>query len=495
MVFNSLTFLIFFPIVLGVYYLLPKKVKVYWLLAASYYFYAFWNIKYTVLIFSSTLITYLAGIAIGKAKTVAQKKWAVALSVIINLGMLSVFKYLNFFFSNISKLSVLIKGEPFEFRSSLLLPVGISFYTLQAIGYTIDVYRSKTEPEKNFVRYALFVSFFPQLVAGPIERSGNLLSQIKKIENEKLWNKELFLKGAFTTLYGFIMKMIIADRIAVLVNNAYGLETGNAYSGFQLIVATMLFAVQIYCDFAGYTYIAIGTAAMMGIKICDNFNAPLLSGSIKELWSRWHISLGSWFRDYLYIPLGGSRKGKLRRAFNTFVVFFASGFWHGASWHYIVWGVFHGMARIIEDATENIRSKFFSKVGYSRDTFAHRMLARVYTFILFTISLVFFRAESTRHAITVFQRAFHGIGLWQFTDGSFLSMGLDAKDLNVLAIFIVFITIVDSYKLKGKDVALSFARQNTWFKFLTLLIGILAVVIFGVYGAEYDAASFIYFQF
>lgn len=495
MVFNSLTFLIFFPIVLGIYYIIPKRLRVYWLLAASYYFYAFWNVKYTLLILASTVVTYATGLLIHKARSKVGRNAAVAACVIINLCILFVFKYLDFFLSNVSRIKALITGAPFDARVGLLLPVGISFYTFQAIGYTIDVYRKKTEPEKNFARYALFVSFFPQLVAGPIERSGNLLLQLKKIEKERFFGREQFTRGAFVALYGFILKMIIADRIAILVTNAYELYVENEYYGFQIIIAALLFSIQIFCDFAGYTYIAIGTSAMMGITICDNFRAPYLACGIKEFWDSWHISLSTWFRDYLYFPLGGSKKGVVRKYINIFIVFLVSGLWHGASWHYVVWGCLHGLARIVEEATEGIRKKILDFFGYAKETFSHRFLARVFTFLLVSLFWVFFRAQSVGQAVEIIKRMKTGLGLWQLTDGSVLCMGLDAKDLNILVIFIAFMAAVDTLKKKGKDVALSFARQNIWFQFVCFLAGIMAVIIFGVYGAEYDATSFIYFQF
>ena len=495
MVFNSLTFLIFFPIVLVVYLVLKGKLRTYWLLVASYYFYASWNVKYTVLILISTIITYLSGILIEKAKSVSAKKWVVAGSLVSNLGILFVFKYLDFFFGTLNKVLAVFGIQGLSNSLSLLLPVGISFYTFQALGYTIDVYRGNVAPEKNFARYALFVSFFPQLVAGPIERSGNLISQIQKMEKENPVTYEKFVRGAITALYGFIMKMIIADRISLLVTTVYAAENAGMFKGFQVILAALLFSVQIYCDFAGYSYIAIGTASMMGFRLCDNFVTPYLSTNIKEFWAGWHISLTSWFRDYLYIPLGGNRKGKLRKELNVMIVFLVSGLWHGASLHYVFWGALNGAFLVFEDLTKKLWEKITEKFNYDRSTFSAKLLMYVKNFCLVSLIWVFFRADSTQYALTLIKSMFTGIGLWQLSDGSLFTMGLDAKEMNVLIVFMALMIIVDILHKKHGDVSKLFMRQNKWFQFVCFLAGILLVVVYGVYGANYVASEFMYFRF
>lgn len=495
MVFNSLTFLIFFPAVLAVYLVLPKKIKKYWLLLASYYFYASWNLKYAVLILISTLITYLSGILLSRSDSVKTKKWIVAGSLLTNLGILFVFKYLGFFFDTLNHFLSVFGIKGLENHLYLLLPVGISFYTFQALGYTIDVYRGTIEPEKNIVRYALFVSFFPQLVAGPIERSGNLLSQIRKMEKETLVTYDRFVRGAITALYGFILKMIIADRISILVKTAFDPEFSGLYYGFQLVLAVLLFSIQIYCDFAGYSYIAIGTASMMGFKLCDNFITPYLSGNVKGFWAGWHISLTSWFRDYLYIPLGGNRKGKLRKYINIMIVFLVSGLWHGASLHFVFWGALNGILQIYEDLTKGLRNKLAKLTGYDTTAFSHKLICTVKNFLVVSFVWIFFRADSTMYAFQIIKDMFRGIGLWQLTDGSLLSMGLDGKEMNVLIIFLILMIIVDILRKYRGDVAEIFIRQNKWFLFSCLFLGIAAVVLFGVYGADYNASQFMYFQF
>lgn len=334
MLFNSLSFLVFFPIVFLIYYALPGKVKWVWLLVTSYYFYMCWNVKYTLLLLFTTVSTYVIAIILGKAQKLDGKrkslikKGSIAAVLTINLSILAIFKYGNFVIYNINRFS----GH--EFRTlDLMLPVGISFYTFQAIGYVIDVYREEIEPERNLGKYALFISFFPQLVAGPIERSKNLLSQLYQ---EHKFDYERARSGILLIAWGLFQKIVIADRAAILVNSAF--ENYESYMGAQLMFAAFCFAIQIYCDFGGYSNIAIGSAEMLGIKLMDNFRQPYFSLSIKEFWSRWHISLSSWFRDYVYIPLGGNRCSKLRKYFNLMCTMLLSGLWHGASWAYISWG-------------------------------------------------------------------------------------------------------------------------------------------------------------
>ena len=341
MLFNSIDFLIFLPIVLVIYYIIPMKYKHIWLLISSYYFYMCWNAKYVLLIFVSTVITYLSGILIDKVEKTwpdvndigKYKKLILAISFVSNLGILFYFKYINFTLDIVtrvlSKMNISMNVPVFD----VILPVGISFYTFQALSYSVDVYRGEVAPEHDFFRYALFVSFFPQLVAGPIERSKNLLTQLRE---PRKFDFGYAFDGILLMLWGFFLKIVLADRIAIFVDTVYG--DCEHYQGIYLIVATVLFAVQIYCDFSGYSSIAMGTAKLLGIELMDNFNAPYLSTSVADFWRRWHISLTSWFKDYLYIPLGGSKKGILRKYLNKMIVFMLSGLWHGAQLTFVVWG-------------------------------------------------------------------------------------------------------------------------------------------------------------
>lgn len=489
MLFNSLSFLVFFPICIALYMVMPRKARVYLLLAASLYFYMCWNVSYVVLLLISVTVTYGAGLAIGNLKTDHDKKLTVAAALIVNFGILFVFKYFNFFSETLGK----ITGKDMP-TVSFLLPVGISFYTFQAVGYLIDVYRGE-KPESNFARYALFVSFFPQLVAGPIERSKNLLARIRRLDNEDLMNKEDFIKGVYTMLYGYFLKMIIADRLAISVDHVFDVSEYSSFNGFQLAIAAAFFSIQIYCDFAGYTYIAIGAARVMGIKICDNFNTPYLSMGIKDFWNRWHMSLTGWFRDYLYFPLGGSRKGTIRKYINIMIVFIASGLWHGAAWHFVVWGLLHGVLRVSEEIFTPGAKQLLKSFNLKTDTFATRILRIFINFIIVTILWIFFRAQSTGQALHIIRLMITSIRSWQFFNDSILSIGLDAKELNVALIAMLFMTLIDICKKKGRDILSDLYRQNTWFTFLTVFAAIIIIVIFGVYGADYDATQFIYFQF
>lgn len=340
MVFNSMEYLVFFPVVCLVYFLIPRKIRYIWLLVTSYYFYMCWNAKYAMLIFASTIVTYVSGIGIDwlnrrmvAEKAVIWKKACVALSLLINFSILGFFKYSSFFFENLSSILSRVGVNFVQPDFDIVLPVGISFYTFQALGYTIDVYRGKTVAEKNFLRYALFVSFFPQLVAGPIERSDNLLKQLKEATVFNVKNARI---GLLTMAYGLFVKIVVADNIATLINPI--INNYQQYNGMVLLTAVVLFAFQIYCDFEGYTQMAIGSAKVLGYQLQENFNTPYLATSVKAFWNRWHISLTQWFTDYLYIPLGGNRKGKFRKSMNTLIVFLSSGLWHGAGWNYILWG-------------------------------------------------------------------------------------------------------------------------------------------------------------
>lgn len=314
MLFNTIQYLIFLPLVVIVYYFLPKKIRYIWLLVASYFFYAKWNPLYLTLLFSCTLFTYLCSHILegiskkaekeevegGKQRAQVKRKWCLALCILLNLGILGFFKYFTFGISVLNHLLTLFHRDGVSLGvQSILLPVGISFYTLQSLGYLIDVYRGDIYAEKNFLRYALFVSFFPQLVAGPIERSKNLLVQL---HTPQPFSYENLRKGALFVLYGLFLKMVIADRAAIIVNTVY--QDSVSYPGFYIVLATLFFSIQIYCDFYGYSTIARGSALIMGIRLMDNFQAPYYARSVKEFWRRWHISLSTWFRDYLYIPLG-----------------------------------------------------------------------------------------------------------------------------------------------------------------------------------------------
>lgn len=498
MVFNSSAFLIFFPVVVSVYYILPQKIRSYWLLIVSYYFYMSWNAKYAILILFSTVITYLTGILIGRfraienesKKRIKQIKICVFICFLINLGLLFFFKYYEFFFHNFTKLFSLIGMHFSAPVFDVILPVGISFYTFQALGYCIDVYRGEIRAEKSFFKYALFVSFFPQLVAGPIERSGNLLNQLT-VPAPLSYNR--FREGIFLMLWGFFQKIVVADRIALFVDTVYG--NYSTYSGAYLILATVLFAFQIYCDFGGYSNIAKGAALILGIELMNNFESPYLSTSCGEFWRRWHISLSSWFRDYLYIPLGGNRKGKIRKYLNIIIVFGLSGLWHGANWTYVIWGLLNGLFQIFGDLLKKTRNHLTTLLGIHKNKLSTSIARIVITFIFIDFTWIFFRAENIHYAFDIIKSMFTDFNPWILFDESIYQCGLTYKEFLVLGLSLLVLVFVDIANKKGIRVRDVIMKQDYWFRTAVFCVSVCFILIFGLWGTGYESDAFLYFQF
>ncbi|MCI8599650.1 MAG: MBOAT family protein [Lachnospiraceae bacterium] len=493
MLFNSLEFAVFFPAVVLLYLLIPRKLRCPWLLVASYFFYMGWNPKYAVLILASTIITWLSGILMGRVPE-NRKKLVVAGSFFLNLSILVLFKYFDFLLHNLNtilqSLHLTVVDKPFD----VLLPVGISFYTFQALSYTVDVYRGEIEPEKNLMRYALFVSFFPQLVAGPIERSGNLLTQIQELPKKKLWNYERVTGGLILMIWGLFLKMVIADRAAVLVDQIF--DNYQIYGFFGLSVGAVTFALQIYCDFASYSTIAIGAAQVMNFQLIENFNTPYFAKSIPDFWRRWHISLSSWFRDYLYVPLGGSRCSKLCRYRNILITFLVSGLWHGANWTYVVWGGIHGLYQVIGYELRGVKEWLNQKFHTKTDCISYKLGQVCTTFLLTDLAWIFFRSNTLGDAFYYLERMFTKPDFWCFFNGEIYSLGLERQEIHILllGLLLLFLTdLIQYFRKERLDVFL--AEQNLWFRWGVLLCLIGAIAIFGVYGPAYDAKQFIYFQF
>ena len=497
MLFNSYNFLIFFPIVTLIYFVIPHKVRYIWLLIASYYFYMCWNAKYALILLFSTAITYASGRLIDRtnkkedSKTNRKrKKVFVALSFIINLSILFLFKYFDFAVENINKVLGLLHMQLLNPAFDVVLPVGISFYIFQALSYTMDVYRKDVNAEKNFLKYALFVSFFPQLVAGPIERSKNLLDQI----NERhYFNFQRIKDGILLMIWGLFQKIVIADRVAIVVDNVF--NNFPQYGGVYVIVAVILFAFQIYCDFAGYSTMAIGAAKVMGFKLMENFNAPYMSMSVAEFWRRWHISLSTWFKDYLYIPLGGNRKGKIRKYVNIMIVFLVSGLWHGASWSFIVWGGLNGLFQIIGAELKKIRDWLVQKFNLNRETASHKIYKILVTFLLIDFTWIFFRAKSLKAAWEMIKSIFTVHNPWVLFDESLYKLGLERKEFQLMIIAILILIVADFIKWRGYSIRKWVYKQERWFRWAFYIISILAVSIFGIWGPAFSESAFIYFQF
>ena len=497
MQFNSVNFMIFFPVVIGIYFIIPKKLRMFWLLLASYYFYMSWNAAYAVLIGISTVATYVSGILFSTYKNgdvKGKRTITMSLCIAVNLLILALFKYGDFAIETVSNLLTLSGQAPINTRLNLLLPVGISFYTFQALGYMIDVYRGDVKVEKNFVRYALFVSFFPQLVAGPIERSKNLLNQMRNIENIKLWNARRVTSGAILMVWGLFMKMVIADRVAIVVDNVF--DNYRMYGSTELIVAAIGFALQIYCDFGSYSMIAIGAAKIMGFDLMENFNAPYLATSIKDFWSRWHISLSTWFRDYLYIPLGGNRKGKIRKYINIMIVFLVSGLWHGANWSFVVWGGIHGAYQVIGDIIKPYRTRLTEKCKVNTSCFSWKLFQRIITFALVVFAWIFFRADSITQALSYIRRIAVKPTPWVLFNEGLYELGLNVTEVNILIVSVAILIIVDLIREKKKMTLDAFLfTQNVWFEWTVIILLIVMIFVFGEYGPAFDAKQFIYFQF
>ena len=486
MLFNSIQYLLFLQFVILIYYIVPKKIRYIWLLLVSYYFYICWNPKYVFLIAASTSITFFSGLGI----QFCREKFAsyglparliVAGSIFINLGLLFYFKYFEWMLTSIGEFFSLKLSSPLR----IVLPVGISFYIFQSLSYTIDIYRGELKAEKNFFRYALFVSFFPQLVAGPIERSKNLLVQLRDVAALKV-DFDKIRDGLCLILYGLFLKLVIADRCAILVDATF--DNYIEYGFLELLLAVICFAIQILCDFNGYTIIAQGSALMLGIKLMDNFRQPYLALSIHDFWRRWHISLTSWFTDYLYIPLGGNRKGIIRKMVNVMIVFLISGLWHGASWNYVVWGGIHGVYQNIGIGIRILNDRL--KISDGRMKFSTKAMRIFVTFLIVDIAWVFFRSPDCVSALKFFRQMFSG-----YQKVSLLALGLEWYDWLILVGAVMVMFCVDILHEKGVKIRKWLYNERIWFRWLIYLGAFWTVLMFGLYGVEYDASQFIYFQF
>lgn len=480
MSFNSVSFLVFFPMVVFILYVLPGVVRKYWLLIASYYFYMCWNAKYALLIAFSTLVTYVSGIIISKSSNNGKKKFWIIICIVLNLLILAFFKYSNFVIDTINSISSIFGNNQQIGHLDILLPVGISFYTFQALGYIIDVYRGETA-EKNICDYALFISFFPQLVAGPIERASNMLSQIKELKNLKININNIYV-GLLRMGWGLFQKIVVSDRLALVVDTIF--NNYEAYGMLPIIFATILFAFQIYCDFDGYTNIARGAAKVMNINLMTNFRQPYLATSINDFWKRWHISLTGWFRDYLYIPLGGNRKGKTRKYVNIMVIFLVSGLWHGAGWTFVFWGLLHGCAQI----ASSVKNRKLTETNVM--TISKRIRKMIVTFIVVDFAWFFFRVPDFATAKAVIMQMFTRIG-----DFEMITDCLNISNWRILWIGVLLVVIVDILHEKLTSISNLIISQEIWLRYIIYIFFIVSCIYLGVNLGDDIAHQFIYFQF
>ena len=490
MLFNSLEFLIFLPIIFIIFWSVPNRWRWIPLLIASYYFYMYWSPRLIFLILFTTLVSYLCGILLERAgERLALRRAILALTMVACLGVLVFFKYFNFLYESFFDLAQLFGGNGPSGYFSIILPVGISFYTFQTASYVVDVYRGSIKAERHLGYFALFVTFFPQLVAGPIERPGALLPQLKA--EKRL--KSVDFVGAFRFItVGFFKKIAVADFIGITVNATY--ENVAGANGLAALISTLLFSVQIYCDFSGYSDIAVGCAKLFGVNLTENFNKPYSARSIKEFWNRWHISLSSWLRDYIYFPIGGSRVKTWRWVFNVSLVFFVSGLWHGASYNFIIWGLLHALFQIIGKFTLGARNKFWTLVHVSPDGKLVSRLRNIGTVALVTLAWVFFRADTPANAIAVLGKI--------FSDYSFSAdyLGRTAKILGITpisacycALALLMMFVLERIKYPERYAAPKF---NSALRFCTYAVMFWCIVgVWMMLQAADIGSSFIYFQF
>ncbi len=486
MPFNSLGFLFFLGVLVLLWYVLPNKLRPYLILAASLLFYGIYSIKALIILLVYIGIVYAEGRLLGKKKT----KPVLALCIVVGTLPLFVFKYLNFSISIADKVLNVLKISGSSHSVSLILPLGISYFTFKSLSYLIDIYKERIEPEKNVLFFAAFVSFFPEMLVGPIDRADNLLVQIKENRGADWYG---FEKGVLIIAGGFFQKMVVADRIGLYVDTVYS----NLYAteGLIVVLAACLYSLQIYFDFAGCTNMVIGMGKMMGFELPENFRQPYLGVSVADFWRRWHISLTRWLRDYIYIPLGGNRKGTVRKYINVMIVFLISGLWHGAGFNFIIWGGLNGLFQVIGTILEGTKNRIYGFFKISTDSGIVKQFKRLGTFILMTICWTFFRAESMAHAKLIFEQMFKSFNPWVFFDGTILDMGLSEKNLHLLILLLVIMLIYALITEAGVSVTDWVLKRHFVTKCVVFYIVFFAIIILGIYGNAQDWGNFIYVQF
>jgi D-alanyl-lipoteichoic acid acyltransferase DltB (MBOAT superfamily) len=481
MLFNSFQFFVFFPIVTLAYFVLPHRYRWVWLLAASCYFYMAFVPVYILILFFTIAVDYAAGILIETAEG-RKKQLLLAASILGNIGVLAFFKYSNFFQANLAAMAAALDWNyPLQLLN-IVLPLGLSFHTFRSLSYTIEVYRGNLHAERHAGLFALYVMFYPELVAGPIERPQNLLPQLRERHE---FDYERVTDGLKLMAWGFFKKLVIADRLADFVNPIYNQPAG--YPGVALALATILFAYQIYCDFSGYSDIATGAAQVMGFRLMRNFQRPYFAGSIADFWRRWHISLSTWFRDYLYVPLGGNRVARWRWQLNLFVTFLVSGLWHGANWTFVAWGALHGLYLLLSIWTTGTRASISRVLGLDRSPNLLRFVQVGVTFSLVTFAWIFFRASSIQDAFLIIQRIFSSSGYSSTIRETLLSY-LNMSKVGIVSV--IFLSIAELVQAKA-SVRVVLRRQPAWLRWAAYYVLVMSILLWG----KFSDQRFIYFQF
>lgn len=493
MLFNSLTFVAFFIIVTTLYFILPFKWRWVMLLVASCIFYMFFIPVYILILIGTIVIDYFAGIAISKTSG-KNKKYLLIVSLVTNIGILAFFKYYNFFIENFNQVSGFLNWNYSLYLLQIILPIGLSFHTFQAMSYTIEVYRGNQKPETHFGIYALYVMYYPQLVAGPIERPQNLLTQF---HTHHKFNSSLASNGLKQMLLGFFKKIVIADNLAPYVNQVY--DNPGDFEPITIFIATVFFALQIYCDFSGYSDIALGASRIMGIELMQNFKAPYRATSISDFWSRWHISLSTWFKDYLYIPLGGNRVPQMRVFFNIFLVFMLSGFWHGANWTFIIWGVLHGLFTIGEMILRKLTPE---RKSVLQTSLLKKIIQQAFVFYLVCFAWIFFRVDNLSNGFLIAKQYLIAIPdyLGRLANSSYLwleplifkkDINLNFPDFILLAISLIVLSYINKIEYRTKFV--KYLETKT--RVVNWLFYQFIIVLLFIFGAFHSEQEFIYFQF
>ncbi len=492
MLFNSFEFFAFYSTFLAVFFVAPKRIRPILILIASYVFYAGWRPSFLLLLILTTCVDYCTALVIDNAKRHWVRRTALITALTINLGILGTVKYLDFILTNLIGVSGFLGIELPPMAVNFVLPVGVSFYTFQSVGYTLDVYKRRFPAERNPLYYAIYVSFFPQLVAGPIERASHMLAQYKE---QKPSSPHRITSGLWLVGWGLFKKMCIADLAAPFVKGVYA--NPSAFDGSYTLIATLLFTLQIYCDFSGYSDIAIGVARIMGFDLMVNFRQPYLATSLTTFWRRWHISLSTWFRDYLYLPLGGNRTSTLVWTRNILIVFAVSGIWHGANWTFLVWGLLHGTALITEELVSRRRtnrnnvllsnSQLVAEYALPAKKPVRFILGLTYTLSFTIVGWVFFRANKISDALKI-------LGSWTHLSlpnyGTFKILGLPSVELFMLAIHVIVLIIVDCL-LAYSPQKLSASRRSSFISVGAAVVLFYDIFLFGAFGRT----DFVYFQF